>query len=126
MGKAFPESLEVHDDVGMMHISAYQCFSPAGAGVTHDWCISGDKNLLTCLKTVRIISFKMPVSGPIPVKFPGEVLFVGLILTHPHGAGDSFDLSIIPAVTWNSRAFDSMPLYAKTAGLSNKTGKFSF
>ena len=60
MGKAFPESLEVHDDVGMMHISAYQCFSPEGAGVTHDWCIS-DKNSLTYLKNVRIISSKMPV-----------------------------------------------------------------
>ena len=51
MGKVFPESLEVHDDVEMMHISAYQCFSPEGAGVTHDWCIS-DKNPLTYLKTV--------------------------------------------------------------------------
>ena len=31
---------EVYDDVGTMHVSAYQCFSPEGAGVTHDWCIS--------------------------------------------------------------------------------------
>ena len=36
MGKAFPESPEVHDDVGMMHISAYQCFSPEGPEVTYD------------------------------------------------------------------------------------------
>ena len=54
------------------------------------------------------------------------MLFVGLILTHPHGAGDSLDLSIIPAMTWNSRTFDSMLVYAKTAGLSDETGKFSF
>ena len=33
VGKAFPESLEVHDDVGMMHISVYHCFSPDGRGL---------------------------------------------------------------------------------------------
>ena len=31
---------EIHDDVGMRHVSAFQCFSPEGSGVTHDWCIS--------------------------------------------------------------------------------------
>ena len=62
-GKAFPESLESHDDVGMMHISAYQCFSPESVGVTNDWCIR-DKNPLTCLKNVCIISSRMPVLSP--------------------------------------------------------------
>ena len=33
MDKAFPESLEIHDDVGMMHISAYRCFPQKGQGL---------------------------------------------------------------------------------------------
>ena len=53
-------------------------------------------------------------------------MFVGLILTHLHGVGDSFDLSIIPAVTWNNRAFEAMPVYAKTARLSDKPANSRF